>query len=216
MSEKKQMRSATPTPARIVKHWTSDVGLLHLRGIEDRLGLDQNKLVLKMVSIEHDDPACMACGQVRGAWGSLERCHILGVHDAHSAGLNAGDISDPSNFIMMCRKCHVESPTSADPDVFWMWFAHKQTKQTEFFEMTSQLIDQFGPIIFASAVCASMETPPYPVEGTISIAAMRSLFLTNIIKVKKNEISLVSVEEANEKLTKTLTKLTADIERDEN
>lgn len=207
MSEKKKMRSSTPAAKRIVEHWTSRAGLLSLKSIEQRLGLENDKIFLKMISIEPDDPACMACGQIRGEWTSLERCHILGVNDALADNLTASDISIVSNFVMMCRKCHVESPTSADPDTFWMWFAHKQTKQEEFMAMCRQLIDLFGEEIVASASCVFAERPLYPVEGVISVSAMKAFLLSNIVKIKKGEVPLVSIEEGNKKISQVLSSL---------
>lgn len=214
MSEKKKMRSSTPAAKRIVEHWTSRAGLLSLKSIEQRLDLEDSKLTLKMINIEPDDPACMACGQIRGTWTSLERCHILGIDDALACNLTASDISIVSNFVMMCRKCHVESPTSADPDTFWMWFAHKQTKQEEFMAMCRQLIDLFGEEIVVSAWCASAESPLYPVEGVISVSAMKASLLSNIVKIKKGEVPLVSIEEANKKISQTLSRLKNDSDQD--
>lgn len=214
MSEKKKMRSSAPAAKRIVEHWTSCDGLLSLKSIEQRLGLENNKLTLKMINIEPDDPACMACGQIRGKWTSLERCHILGIDDALAGNLTASDISIVSNFVMMCRKCHVESPTSADTDTFWMWFAHKQTKQEEFMAMCRQLIDLFGEEIVTSAWCASAESPLYPVEGVISVSAMKASLLSNIVKIKKGEVPLVSIEEAHKKINQTLSRLKNDSDQD--
>lgn len=57
---------------------------------------------------------CWNCGSPK----DLTRCHIV----AHSLG--GQDI--PSNFVVLCRKCHEEAPNVDDPRIMWDWLiAHK-------------------------------------------------------------------------------------------
>ena len=44
---------------------------------------------------------------------SLERCHIV------PRSLGGEDI--PSNFVLLCKRCHVENPNIADPEIMWDW-----------------------------------------------------------------------------------------------
>ena len=52
---------------------------------------------------------CWRCGCRR----RLERCHI--VPDS----LGGEDI--PSNFVILCKRCHLDNPNVADPEIMWDW-----------------------------------------------------------------------------------------------
>lgn len=52
---------------------------------------------------------CWRCGCQR----SLERCHIV------PASLGGEDT--PSNFVILCKRCHLDNPNVADPEVMWDW-----------------------------------------------------------------------------------------------
>lgn len=52
---------------------------------------------------------CWRCGCRR----SLERCHI--VPDS------LGGEDTPSNFVILCKRCHLDNPNVADPEVMWDW-----------------------------------------------------------------------------------------------
>lgn len=43
----------------------------------------------------------------------LERCHI--VPDS------LGGEDTPSNFVILCRRCHLDNPNVADPEIMWDW-----------------------------------------------------------------------------------------------
>lgn len=43
----------------------------------------------------------------------LERCHI--VPDA------PGGKDEPSNLVLLCKRCHAENPNVADPEIMWDW-----------------------------------------------------------------------------------------------
>lgn len=70
----------------------------------------------RAISQHHARPIdeCWACG----APGAVERCHIV----AHSAGGPAC----PSNFALMCRRCHKDQPDGAPADVQWAWVAARE------------------------------------------------------------------------------------------
>lgn len=52
---------------------------------------------------------CWRCGCRR----RLERCHI--VPDS------LGGEDTPSNFVILCRRCHLDNPNVADPEIMWDW-----------------------------------------------------------------------------------------------
>lgn len=52
---------------------------------------------------------CWRCGCRR----RLERCHI--VPDS----LGGEDI--PANFVILCKRCHLDNPNVADPEIMWDW-----------------------------------------------------------------------------------------------
>lgn len=52
---------------------------------------------------------CWRCGCKR----NLERCHII------PQSLNGEDV--PSNFVLLCSRCHLDNPNVADPEVMWDW-----------------------------------------------------------------------------------------------
>lgn len=71
----------------------------------------------------HDDELvsdeCWACGDVL----RLERCHIVSVCD--------GGTDDPSNLVILCMSCHVESEYLT-PDVFPVWL--RETRKTKWMQ----------------------------------------------------------------------------------
>jgi ribosomal protein L37E len=52
---------------------------------------------------------CWRCGYK----SQLERCHI--VPDS------LGGSNDPSNLVLLCRRCHREAPNVSDPRFMWIW-----------------------------------------------------------------------------------------------
>lgn len=52
---------------------------------------------------------CWRCGYKT----KLERCHII----PYSSG--GADI--PSNFVLLCKRCHLENPNVMDPEIMWDW-----------------------------------------------------------------------------------------------
>ena len=59
---------------------------------------------------------CWNCGSPK----ELTRCHIV----PHSLGGK----DEPSNFVVLCRRCHEEAPNVEDPRIMWDWLvAHKSS-----------------------------------------------------------------------------------------
>ncbi|MCM3294030.1 HNH endonuclease [Paenibacillus sp. MER 180] len=52
---------------------------------------------------------CWRCGCEK----SLERCHII------PASLGGEDAA--SNLVLLCKRCHIENPNIADPEIMWDW-----------------------------------------------------------------------------------------------
>lgn len=52
---------------------------------------------------------CWRCGYEK----KLERCHIV----PHSLG--GKDI--PSNYVLLCKRCHLDNPNVSDPEIMWDW-----------------------------------------------------------------------------------------------
>lgn len=65
---------------------------------------------------------CWNCGSPK----DLTRCHIV------ARSLGGQDI--PSNYVILCRKCHEEAPNVDDPRIIWDWLiAHKATFYKTYF-----------------------------------------------------------------------------------
>lgn len=52
---------------------------------------------------------CWRCGCRR----TLERCHIVPA--------SLGGSAEPSNLVLLCRRCHLENPNVTDPEIMWDW-----------------------------------------------------------------------------------------------
>lgn len=52
---------------------------------------------------------CWRCGCKK----NLERCHII----PHSLG----GTDEPSNLVLLCKRCHIDNPNITDPEIMWDW-----------------------------------------------------------------------------------------------
>lgn len=77
---------------QIVSYWTNH---------EDECGLS--------VDFAEAHERCWRCGHERG----VERCHI--VPDS------LGGEDTPANFVLLCKRCHLDNPNVADTEVMWDW-----------------------------------------------------------------------------------------------
>ena len=69
-----------------------------------------------------DKPECMACGYLSDYWkdwttSSLDRCHII------PKALGGED--EASNLVLMCRRCHQDSPDCSDPQILIRWMEER-------------------------------------------------------------------------------------------
>ncbi len=62
---------------------------------------------------------CWRCGEAR----PLERAHIV----PHAIG----GPDEPSNFVLLCRLCHLEAPDVDDPAILWLWISSSCSTPTE-------------------------------------------------------------------------------------
>lgn len=90
-------QNRTPIP-EIVDYWASRVD-------ESDLNVDWSEA----------EEYCWNCGSPK----ELTRCHIV----PHSLGGK----DEPSNFVVLCRRCHEEAPNVEDPRIMWDWLVAHQS-----------------------------------------------------------------------------------------
>lgn len=122
MSQKRNM----PRRQTIADYWTSKEGCAHILRIRDTYNVD----VSDMLCIENDIPHCWACDitmvEVRedsthkrydDPYIGLDRCHII------PKAIGGADTVD--NLVLMCERCHAESPNTKSEKIFWTWFTNR-------------------------------------------------------------------------------------------
>lgn len=82
-------------------------------------------------------PACFACAEGVHLWKRLERAHII----ARSQGGNLW----PNNFILLCRKCHLEQPMLADREMVIEWLKNRPHWSDWLVQLFQQESDYYGP-----------------------------------------------------------------------
>ena len=88
----RQAKNIKTTKKQIVDYWADHVS-------EAGLSIDFSEA----------DKRCWRCGCQR----TLERCHI--VPDS------LGGEDTPSHFVLLCKRCHLDNPNVADPQIMWDW-----------------------------------------------------------------------------------------------
>jgi hypothetical protein len=92
------------------------------------------------------DKRCWACGILGKARESshLERCHII------PASLGGED--EPSNYVILCRKCHMEAPDVIDSSLMWKFIKNKSNDYKDgslsvsyYFRMIGKLLEDSKP-----------------------------------------------------------------------
>lgn len=61
------------------------------------------------IDFSEADKRCWRCGCKR----HLQRCHII------PDSLDGKD--EPSNFVLLCSRCHLDNPNVADKEIMWDW-----------------------------------------------------------------------------------------------
>lgn len=76
------------------------------------------------VDFSEAEQRCWRCGCERG----LERCHIVPA--------SRGGEDTPSNFVLLCKRCHLDNPNVADPEIMWDWL---RAYKVPFYDMFWQI-----------------------------------------------------------------------------
>jgi hypothetical protein len=71
---------------------------------------------------DYEEPECWACRRYADSWTtwektSLQRCHVM-------PSANGGR-DNPTNLVLMCRRCHEDSPDTDLPDLIFEWMRLK-------------------------------------------------------------------------------------------
>ena len=84
---------------------------------EDIIGYWQSRICESNLSVDWSEAheRCWRCGYK----SKLERCHII---PASLAGEDA-----PSNFVLLCKRCHIENPNVSNPKIMWDWLKAYKT-----------------------------------------------------------------------------------------
>ncbi|MCW2994324.1 MAG: hypothetical protein JWQ18_1819 [Conexibacter sp.] len=93
-----------------------------------------------------DLPACFACGfsgtdddDAVAEWklwnrAVLERCHLV------PAALGGSD--EPSNLVLLCRRCHQDAPNVADPTYMLDWIARRDPWLSHHLALLNRTVDR--------------------------------------------------------------------------
>jgi hypothetical protein len=152
-------RAELPSLARIVGYWskqpdfTKRLGLYapdgftgiyleapHCWACHDNYGNASKWMKCYWVPDEMKQKPRPTPEQIDAAWNKapLIRCHI--VPDA------LGGSSDPSNLVLLCKRCHELAPDVIDPEAMWYWIRNEAEKygdrcvreRTEAFEQANR------------------------------------------------------------------------------
>ena len=122
-------KQAHASAKRVFKYWFSEEGWNRWKEADQRLS---TRITSKMISIDHDYPMCWACHTPKTYWSRLERCHIIPRH--------SGGAGDASNLILMCRSCHLESPTVNHSDALFFFLSRKKTRSEVYQEELKDIL----------------------------------------------------------------------------
>lgn len=98
------MTASMPTVAQILRYWSGR----HLPGTDCAPVLDIG------------EPSCFAC-----SWYSTSESKPMahGLERAHAMPKSIGGSNEPSNLALLCKRCHLDAPDTADVAWFWQWVA---------------------------------------------------------------------------------------------
>jgi len=117
---KKNPKRSMPKVEKILKYWRSDEASWHMEHMSQmaRMKFDFH---LKINSIHQE---CFACNRIflKYKWRStrniVERCHII----PHMLGGS----NKASNFVLLCKHCHLENPNVDNEVAYFKWLqSHK-------------------------------------------------------------------------------------------
>lgn len=129
---------------------------------------------IEPIVVDRGEPSCWACGSFIDVRDSkayrdaidtgdyakiysigkvkqrLERCHIT----PHMLG---GDDEDPSNYLLMCPRCHEESPDTDNPKLMFRWLYNKRHEVRN--PVTGRSIESIMRIVIEE--CKKLNKDPY-------------------------------------------------------
>jgi len=85
------------------------------------------------------DRSCWCCGKETK---SIRRCHII----QKAAPFYGKD--KPSNYVLLCGRCHLESPCVDDPNEMWRWIKRERADMGGLFWLQKGLVEYeriYGP-----------------------------------------------------------------------
>lgn len=84
--------------------------------------------------IDLGEPSCMACGHFAPRWDKIrsesERWNKSTLERAHIVAASAGGPDVPSNYVLLCAKCHAAAPMTHDDSVMFKW-CERRTSHTD-------------------------------------------------------------------------------------
>jgi len=83
---------------------------------------------------------CWSCGVNCSKINRLERAHII----PHSLGGG----NEPSNYMLLCSDCHIESPDTEIPDIFFNWLDKKKSNTSVKISTLLDIVDQYDMSVF--------------------------------------------------------------------
>lgn len=78
------------------------------------------------------EPSCMACGYFCHYWDEGRSVdtrwnQAKGLERAHIVAASAGGPDVPSNYILLCAKCHAAAPMTRDEQVMFAWCSRRES-----------------------------------------------------------------------------------------
>lgn len=121
-------RQALPSKWRIVQYWAKspdrDVFAPHL--------------------IDTGEPCCFACHSYNEHWDNYptpqQRWEHAALERAHIVPDSLGGSSDPSNIVLFCKPCHIESPDWHEPSAMAHWIAARPVRGNQTMDKWAEAI----------------------------------------------------------------------------
>ena len=177
--KKQKGKSPSASAVSVWKYWFCQGGWERWKEADQRLG---TRITSKMISIDHDYPMCWACHTPRSKWSSLERCHIIPK--------SSGGSGDASNLMLMCRMCHLESPTVNHSDALFIFISNKKTRSEVYLEELSSILQstKLSEVGLAMAIKSVMTDTSIVCGGAIiSPAAWMAILRAKVADLESND-----------------------------
>lgn len=113
LGEKESKKINPPSHKKIIKHYMDN------EGYESFLGWWVFDNIAECSLGEY---FCWGCGVPCNKVSYLEKAHIVPK--------TLGGKNEPSNFFLLCKGCHEESPDTGIPDIFFKWLSNKGSYMT--------------------------------------------------------------------------------------